>query len=169
MDGARAPLVSLSSTQAIVQIPWDISVGALPIAIAASGVLTNTVIPAAVEAVPDILAVVHADGSLVNGQEPARPGEIVTVYATGLGAVDTTIASGAAAPAQPLARTTGAPLVEIASQPAEILFSGLSPGFVGLYQVNILIPGDVVPSGSVTLSFGLDGSSASRAIPLGPM
>jgi uncharacterized protein (TIGR03437 family) len=83
-------------------------------------------------------------------------GEYLTIYCTGLGDVTNRPVSGAAAPANPLANTIAATSVSIGGVSAPAIFSGLSPGFVGLYQVNVQVPlnapvGNAVP---VVLSIG---------------
>ncbi|MBI4458953.1 MAG: hypothetical protein HY648_02700 [Acidobacteria bacterium] len=83
-------------------------------------------------------AITHADGSLVTTQNPAQPGEVVVIFGTGLGAVNPPVATGA--PAASLHTTTATPTVTIDGLPAEVQFSGLAPGFVGLNQVNVRIP-----------------------------
>jgi uncharacterized protein (TIGR03437 family) len=89
-------------------------------------------------------AILHgADNSLVTVLNPAKRGEVVVIYATGLGPVSPRPATGAAAPgAEPLARTTITPAATVAGKTSAVLFSGLAPGFAGLYQVNIRIPSD---------------------------
>ncbi len=94
--------------------------------------------------------VTHADGSIVTPSSPAKKGETVIVYATGVGPVDQQQASGSAAGAQPLAHTTQTPAVTVGSQSASVLFSGLAPFFVGLYQLNVTIPSGT-PSGTQPL------------------
>ena len=82
----------------------------------------------------------HADGQIITPSSPARPGETVIVYATGVGPVDQPQASGEAASAQPLARTQLTPTATLEGQGAAVLFSGLAPFFVGLSQINLTIP-----------------------------
>ncbi|MBI3696756.1 MAG: S8 family serine peptidase [Acidobacteria bacterium] len=84
--------------------------------------------------------VTHADGSVVTPSNPARRGETVIVYATGVGPVDPPQASGEAASAQPLARMVQTPVVTVGGQAASVFFSGLAPSFVGLNQLNVTIP-----------------------------
>jgi uncharacterized protein (TIGR03437 family) len=92
----------------------------------------------------------------VPGGRPAHPGEFISIYGTGLGAVSNQPATGIAAPAGPLSVTIETPTVTIGGMVAQVTFSGLAPGAVGLYQVNVQVPmgapvGDAVP---VILSIG---------------
>jgi uncharacterized protein (TIGR03437 family) len=80
--------------------------------------------------------------------EPATAGGVVSIYCTGLGATDPPVASGLPAPGgEPLARVVAPVAVTIGGKPAAILFAGMAPGFVGVYQVNVTVPevtGDAV-------------------------
>jgi uncharacterized protein (TIGR03437 family) len=69
---------------------------------------------------------------------PAQVNDILLVYAGGLGAVDTPIASGAA-PTVTI-QTLTLPTVLVNGVPGKVLFSGLAPGFPGIYQVNAMVP-----------------------------
>jgi uncharacterized protein (TIGR03437 family) len=79
---------------------------------------------------------------------PARPGETLVIYAIGLGPTDPAAASGAGAPSSPLARAPGNWKVAFGftgpfggeAFEATPLFVGLTPNFVGLYQINVTIP-----------------------------
>jgi len=91
------------------------------------------------------------------GRRPALRGETISIYCTGLGAVSNPPATGlAAAAADPFSVTTSTTTVTIGGLVAQVSFSGLAPGAVGLYQVNVQVPtgapaGDAVP---VTLTIG---------------
>lgn len=92
----------------------------------------------------------------------AVPGEFLTIYTTGLGAVDTAVETGAPAPATSLVRTRVVPRVIIGGFEATVQFAGLAPGFVGLYQVNVQVPANV-PSGNTTLVLSVDSAAAAPA------
>lgn len=96
---------------------------------------------------------------------PARPvkrGESISIFCTGLGDVANRPASGAPAPSDKLSVTSLIPAVTVGGISSEVTFSGLAPGFVGLYQVNVQVPtnaptGDAVP---VVLTVGAASSNA---------
>jgi uncharacterized protein (TIGR03437 family) len=82
--------------------------------------------------------------SLVLPDNPARPGEIIHLYAAGLGPVDPPVPTGAAAPLQPLSYAVD-PLACHAGNtsphpPLEVLFVGLAPAMTGVYQVSLRLP-----------------------------
>ncbi len=92
---------------------------------------------------------VHQDGlTLVTTSQPAMPGETVTMYGTGFGAVSSAQPDGVLAPTIPLSVVT--PPIQLflsflgsgSSESVTPSFLGLAPGFVGLYQVNFEIPVD---------------------------
>jgi hypothetical protein len=104
---------------------------------------------------PSIVA--HADGSLITVKKPASPGEVVVAYAVGLGQTNPALATGklvtSAAPTQTTFgldfnfRPNALPTKPLPSAPPP-LFAGATPGYVGLYQVNFVIP--PVPAGTPT-------------------
>src|SRR5207249_814425 len=81
-----------------------------------------------------VIAQHSADFTLVDSAHPARPGEFLVIYLSGMGATNPVVQSGNPAPGvEPLARLSPQPTVKIGSQDADILFAGLTPGLVGLY------------------------------------
>jgi uncharacterized protein (TIGR03437 family) len=84
--------------------------------------------------------IVHTDNSLVTPTALANAGEILTIYATGAGALNNPPLDGQAAPTSPAATTETTPSVTVGGAPAIVQFSGLTPGSVGLWQINIQLP-----------------------------
>jgi uncharacterized protein (TIGR03437 family) len=96
------------------------------------------------------------------GARPVRRGEFVEIYASGLGPVLSTPADGAPAPkTPPLATTVLTPTITVGGVPVtNILYSGLAPGQVGLYQINIQVP-DAAPTGdAVPVAITIGGNAA---------
>ena len=97
------------------------------------------------------------------GARPAKPGEFLSIYCTGLGDVSNRPVLGAASPSSPLAATLAPPTVTIGGVNAPVQFSGLAPGFVGLYQVNVTVPGGVAPGSGVPLVLTIGGVPSNTA------
>lgn len=108
-------------------------------------------------------AITHRDGSLVSRQSPAAAGEWLTVYLTGLDAVDGPINAGEAAPAAPLLRATAKVRAVVGATDAEVLFARLTPGYAGLYQVNFRVPAAPGTPSTVRIAAA---SASSEADPL---
>ncbi len=74
----------------------------------------------------------------------ARPGDVLVLYGSGLGPVNPSVATGAAAGSSPISSVTDTPQVNfgrgVFGPFADPQFVGLAPGFVGLYQVNVQVP-----------------------------
>ena len=96
----------------------------------------------------------------------AKRGEVVVVYAIGFGQTRPAVTSGEAAPGSPLARILPLPTVffssGLLSVPSAPDFVGLSPGFVGLYQINGRIPGNSPVGDRVKLS--VQGTATSNVV-----
>ena len=157
------PLYYVSAGQINFQLPFDASLGEGRLRVESNGVKGNTISVVAARAVPRILRlngnygdygiITNPDNSLPIpsslGGIPAKVGAALVIYAIGMGPTTPAVASGVGSPtAEPLARVGSRPQVCFrASTPfnpglcVDPLFAGLAPGFVGLYQVNVVIPG----------------------------
>lgn len=93
-----------------------------------------------------LAAALDENFALVTAAAPVRRGRVAQLYANGMGPVTNTPATGEPAGAQPLSQCRVQPEVTIGGQNASVLFCGLAPGFVGLYQVNVLVP-ESTPAG----------------------
>jgi uncharacterized protein (TIGR03437 family) len=143
--------IYLSSAQLYAVVPYGVKGATASIVLVVNGSKSNTIeVPLAATS-PGVAslaqnglgegAITHADGSVVDSKNPAKRGETVVVYMTGLGAVSPAVPDGTGAPSNPLA--TAAPVaIYVGGQLADVIFQGLTPGFAGLYQVNVTLPGN---------------------------
>jgi len=82
---------------------------------------------------------------------PARAGEFLSIYASGIGPLEESLPAGAPAPIDHLVRTTDPVTVVVGGVEVTPSFSGLAPGQVGLNQVNFKLPDDVASGDAVEL------------------
>jgi adhesin/invasin len=103
------------------------------------------------------------DFSLNGAGNPAKAGETIIAYLTGAGAVSPPVADGAAASSSPVsAVASGSVTATIGSQSAEVSFAGLAPGFVGLWQVNIVVPAGIT-AGDLPMTVSVAGQTSNSA------
>ncbi|HEY3835134.1 MAG TPA: hypothetical protein VGL72_01115, partial [Bryobacteraceae bacterium] len=104
--------------------------------------------------------------------QPAHIGDVLQFFVTGLGKVTAngdvngnTLPTGTVAPASasPLYKTVATPLVTIGGVPATVQFSGIAPGFAGLYQVNVQIPAGIQAGDDVPVQISMPGSVTDSA------
>lgn len=148
LNGRRVPLLFVSRSQINTQLPFDVVPGPATLRVTTANGFAETTVeirPAA----PGIFmagsepAVLHQNGRLVTASSPAVPGEFVSIYMTGLGAVVGTIGPGEAAPTSPPAPCRATVRVSLAGVEVIPTFAGLAPGFAGLYQVDIQVPSSI--------------------------
>jgi uncharacterized protein (TIGR03437 family) len=144
-----APLFFLSDGQLNVQIPTELQPGKdYPVVVEANGGYTLPDTLTISPAQPGVLTFADkrliaqhaADFSLITPDSPARQDEAITLYLVGMGATDPAIASGAPAPTNRLAPASNQTAVTIGGKAAALFFAGLTPGSVGLYQINLTVP-----------------------------
>jgi uncharacterized protein (TIGR03437 family) len=174
-NGVAAPLFYVSPGQINAQAPFDMATGQVQIQVHRGGVNSSTTVSSSASFSPGIFvmnqqtnagAIVHSsDFSLVTASNPARPGEYISIFATGLGPVRIPVPSGSTAPSvAPFADTVNFPTVLIGGATAGISFSGLAPGFVGLYQINAQVPAGA-QAGNLQLQI-MVGTSSSNTVTL---
>jgi uncharacterized protein (TIGR03437 family) len=95
----------------------------------------------------------------VTSDAPAAQGETLTVWATGLGPVREPVESGRPAPDKS-SPTNEATLISVGGIPCAVIYSGLAPGWVGLYQVDFELSGDVPAGSTVPLDLTTGGYTA---------
>jgi uncharacterized protein (TIGR03437 family) len=168
VGGLDVPLFYSSGGQVNAQLPFELALNTRPqlivkgasfvtvpetitVATARPGIFTTTQDGKGQGVIMDVA------NRLVDSSNPGKAGDVVVVYCTGLGATTPAVRSGEAAPASPLARVVTPVTVTIGGQPAVVQYAGLTPGYAGLYQVNVQIPAGVSPAASVPLVISQDG------------
>lgn len=169
----------VSDGQINVQIPWElqgltsvqmkVSIG--DISSAVFTVPLNEYLPALFEYDDSgsgrrLAAALDEGFRVVSGANAAPRGGVLQLFVSGLGRVSTTPESGEVSPVSPLSQTMATPEVRIGGRAATVLFSGLAPNLVGVYQVNVIVPPDA-ETGIQPLVLSIGGlTSQSSQIPV---
>jgi uncharacterized protein (TIGR03437 family) len=183
VNGVTAGLDFVSATQINAQLPWNVlpsgtTAGTASVVVTRNG---NSSTPVTINVGPFApgvfsdpagagcaIAINYSDGSLacpagsIPGltTHPAKSGDLLIIYATGLGAVNVAVANGAT-PSQ-TATTTTTPVVLIGGVQASVPFSGLTPQYPGVYQLNVIVPSGVA-SGVVPLQLQFNEGAATTS------
>ena len=106
------------------------------------------------------LAIFHGNtGTVVDQAHPATAGEVLVMYASGMGPTSPMVPAGTAAPANPLAVTVNQAFVTTGPTVTAVQFSGLAPGMVGVYQINFAVPSGL-KAGAQPLAISAAGQSS---------
>jgi uncharacterized protein (TIGR03437 family) len=148
VGATQAPLFFISGGQVNAQLPAELKGGQYSIIANVNGALSlpdtldmNPVQPGIVAFGDGHVIAQHGlTGKLVKSTNAAKPGETLVIYLVGMGATDPVVASGHAAPSNPLAQVVVKPEVTLDGQAAKVSFAGLTPGGVGLYQIDFKVP-----------------------------
>ena len=174
----RAHIFYVSPGQINALIPADALAGSAEILVALDGVYGPSArvtlqasAPALFQLDAQTAIAVHADGTVLTPKTPGRPGEWIALYATGLGTTAPPAAYGEiparAAPLRDSARFRV--LLNSAAVEAErVPYAGVSPGFAGLYQVNVRLPDSLTRDPEIRLQAGDAFSKAGVVIPVEP-
>ena len=165
----------ISPTQINVQAP-DVGTGPVPVTVTTpSGTSVSTTATVATQAPAFFLwpgnqaVATRQDASLAvkNGTfagattVPAKPGDVLILWATGFGPTNPPVAAGIQVPSDKIYNTSPV-TVKIGTADAQVFGAALSPGYAGLYQVAIQVPasmadGDYVIRATVSGSTSPDG------------
>ncbi len=176
IGGGDAPFYYLGGGQLNVQAPADLVPGQQAAVVvqvnSAFAVLPNgiSVFPATpgVSAFADghIIAQ-HGDFTLIDAAHPAKPNEPIVIYLSGMGATTPSVATGQPASATDLTPAQIQPTVTVAGQTASVGYAGLTPGGIGLYQINFTVPAGLAP-GDAEVLVTQSGFTANRSLlPIG--
>jgi uncharacterized protein (TIGR03437 family) len=173
LNNTPLPLLATAGTQINAQLPATLAAGRYPLvvrSIAGQGASTAINVTVAKYA-PTVFMdadgplIFHADGTRVNQDHPGKRDERLTMYATGLGVTTGgKVTAGSPSPSSPLAVTApvnvyfGNPLIKEAAIIVD--WSGLMPGLVGVYQLNLRIPGAHINGDALPVTIKIGGVSS---------
>ncbi len=178
VGGIPAGLFYVSPTQINFLIPSTVTAGETTFVVVSQGragpeVKLNLTETGSALFLLDLTTVVatHADGTLVCDTAPAHPGEVIVLYAEGLGQTDPKMSSGQIP-------TRAARIVEAAdfevlldgvpTPQGSVLYAGVAPGYAGLYQVNVRLPATTGTDPEIRIGIGQDISMAGVHLPVRP-
>lgn len=155
LNGVPLPMLSADAGQMNFQIPFDISGSAALMVVTQNGT-THTTIQVAPVA-PEFFVnndgsvmAAHADGSPVNATSPAHGSETITLFATGLGAVNRTVQAGVLPPSGVVCVAA----VEVAME--GVLVSSRTPllsvNYPGIYQIQVQVPSGLSGTAAVQMT-----------------
>jgi uncharacterized protein (TIGR03437 family) len=172
VNGVAAPLYFVSPGQINFQVPWATpTTGTVNVAVLVNGGSGNVAPVAVGTAAPGLFydpvsgaAIVQntPDYSLNSSSNPAPAGSTIVAYLTGSGPVSPAAKDGTPLRSDTLTWATSAYTAKIGSLAATVSFAGLTPGFIGLGQMNIVVPSTLTP-GVYPLSVTIDGQTSNSA------
>jgi uncharacterized protein (TIGR03437 family) len=153
VNGQPVPMIFVSPGQINGQMPYQ-TVGNVTLIVHTPGGVSdnyNLTVPTTAPAIfraevtpgnafPTVVRA--ANNLMATDTNPVHRNDVLVIYLTGLGKVTPFVENGRPAPSDPLAITIAQPEVNIGGVGLPVLFSGLAPGQVGLYQVNVSVPGN---------------------------
>jgi uncharacterized protein (TIGR03437 family) len=168
-----APLVYVSPGQINFQVPFEVPLGSTSTLMVLANGVPSASVPVTIgdygvgiftyartSSAVDPIIVHGQDNTLVTPAKPAVPGETLVAYATGIGKLNNQPASGAGSPSSPLATAVDTPTATLGGTAVKVVFAGLTPGFIGLVQLNLQLPANL-PTGSLPLVIQSPGDSSS--------
>jgi len=171
INGEPAPLFYLSPGQINAQMPEDIKPGVATVIVKNGSATSNAVaviIPAT--GTPGTFVygsnraiVQNQDLSLNSPTAPAKVGDVLTVYFTGGGPVNAagTLVTGAPTPGG-LSPVSGTNTVKVSGVDATVTYMGLTPGSIGLYQADFVVP--KVAAGDHPLVITISGQASNNPL-----
>ena len=170
VNRSPVPLLYVSNTQINFQMPSGVAAGTASLYVSRDGGTSATFQFTVTSSAPAMFqdASNHAiaqnlvDFSLNSSSNPVASGSVLVVYLTGQGPVDNAVADGSAAPSSPVSTATATATAAIGGVDATVQFLGLTPGFTGLAQANILVP--TLATGDYPLVLTVGGYLSASAI-----
>lgn len=183
VNGVAAPLYYVSAGQINFEVPIDASTsngGGGTVQVVRNGQMGNLVYVGINAQAPQFIlynggyAIMTTPAGALTGipSSPVHVGDTIVIYTIGLGPTSPSVASGTASPTSPLATVPGTTKVCFGTESpffqapcATPIFVGLTPNFVGLYQINVTVPSGV-QTGNATMSLILENNVSSDSAAL---
>lgn len=170
VNGVTAPLYYVSPGQINFQVPWATPTGTANVAVVVNGGSSNTISVPVGTAAPGLFvqqsgaAIVQntPDYSLNSAANPAPAGSTIVAYFTGTGPVSPAAKDATPLRSDVLTSVTSAYSAKIGTANATVSFAGLTPGFIGLGQMNIVVP-PTLTTGVYPLTITIDGQTSNSA------
>jgi uncharacterized protein (TIGR03437 family) len=171
VNGLPIPLIFVSGTEINAQLPFEV-LGATTLILRTPGGVSDNFNLTVNSTAPSIFRTMLAgldgqiativngrNGLLVTGSNPIKRNDSITIYLTGLGKTNPAIEAGLTAPSDPLAKALVEPTVTLGGTELPLTYSGATPGEVGVYQINALIPRWVPIGMSLPLTISQSGNN----------
>lgn len=173
VDSSPCGLFFVSPTQINFLMPYSLGAGTHLIVVERDSVAGPTVNFQVTATSPGLFLyngaalAVHLNGDVISPTEPAAPGEIIVIYANGLGRTSPDAPAGQLATAAfsiYYAPQLQVLLNGIPCPAGSVLYAGLTPGFAGLYQINLTLPPDAPPNPYIQVVIGPQASASTVPI-----
>ena len=175
LNNVAIPLMATASGQINAQIPTSLTAGKYPLVVHSITNQATNLVPVTVTVAkyaPAVFtdssgraAIYHQDGSPVTKDNPTTRDQRLTMYATGLGVTTGgSVTTGSPSPSKPLAIT--GPVSVYFGNPSYsqsgiiVEWSGLVPGMIGVYQVDLYVPGTHMKGDALTVMLKIGGVSS---------
>jgi uncharacterized protein (TIGR03437 family) len=168
VNGLMSNLFFVSPGQINFLIPYELLTSSIKVYVVRQGVAgPPATIPLAITAPGffewngNYAVAEHADGTVISSSAPAQPGEIVVLFAAGMGRTKPDITSGHSVSSPTSIFYASQLQILLNGDPcpsSSIRYAGLTPGFAGLYQVNLKLPDVLAPDPTIQIVIGTQAS-----------
>jgi uncharacterized protein (TIGR03437 family) len=170
VNNAAVAVLYVGPGQINFQVPWSTPLAGAKLKVNFGGLETEVPI-GLVPAAPAIFmwqgnrgVIANQDYSLNTPSNAAPRTSIVVIYANSVGAVNPRVTDGDASPSNPLAKGTETVSVTFGGARGEVLFSGLAPGFVSVWQLNARVPADAPLGADIPVEISVPGALSNSAM-----
>jgi uncharacterized protein (TIGR03437 family) len=104
----------------------------------------------------------HADGTLVAPDSPARKGEVISLLGTGFGPFKNPVPDGFAVPQSPAYPLADGTELFSGERKLETLWAGAAPGLTGIVVIRVKIPDDVAAGAPLDVAARVNGRDSNK-------